>query len=393
MMVTIGTIPARRAEPSVPTVRLWLAVFAGYLALGATLQLLPVWVTGELHRSVVAAGAAVGLAFVATAAGRPVAGAGADRGHPRRLVVVGASAVLTGSVLSALPAGLPSLLVGRVIMGGGEAFLFGAAIPWVLSVCPSDQRGRASGLFGLSMWGGLALGPVCATVVDALSGPRGVWVLVVGLAVASTVLTLVIRSTSMPAAAVIDEPLSLRALVPRSAVLPGAVFGCAGYGYGAVSAGLVLFMLDHHLAGAAALPTFAAAFLGLRTFGSGLVDRFGATVVAACSLACGAAGAVLVSVSTSTASALVATVLMGAGTSLMFPSTVAWSLARRESGSAAGQGAFIGVSSSFWDLGIAAGGVLTGVAIGSAGYSTAWLISAGVFAVACGVAARSIRRA
>lgn len=98
IMVTIGTMSRspRSESRSVPIARLWASVFTGYLALGATLQLLPTWVTGHLHASAVAAGAAVGLTFVATAAMRPVAGVGAGRGHPQRFVLLGGVLVAVG---------------------------------------------------------------------------------------------------------------------------------------------------------------------------------------------------------------------------------------------------------------------------------------------------------
>lgn len=186
--------------------------------------------------------------------------------------------------------GVGPLLLGRVVMGAGEAFLFGAAIPWVLSTCPPARRGRVSGLFGLSMWGGLALGPVGTSVIQGAFGQHQVWLFVVALAVASSCIAVTATFASSTATTAAPSRISLGTLVPRSAVMPGVVFGFAGYGYGAVSAGLVLFMSYHHLASAAALPAFAVAFLGIRTIGSSLVDRHGGPVVAAGSLAVAAAG-------------------------------------------------------------------------------------------------------
>lgn len=97
--------------------------------------------------------------------------------------------------------------------------------------------------------------------------------------------------------------------------------------------------------------------------------------------------------SSSTPPALLGAMLVGAGTSLMFPATVSWSLTRRSTTSAAGHGASIGVSTSFWDLGIAVGGLLTGLTIKAAGYPTTWAVTAGLLAVAASVAAWSARNA
>ncbi|WP_163573475.1 hypothetical protein [Fodinicola feengrottensis] len=64
-----------------PVRRLWLAVLCGYLALGATLQALPAYVPARFGGGAVASGTAVGIAFLATACGRPFAGWLADSGR------------------------------------------------------------------------------------------------------------------------------------------------------------------------------------------------------------------------------------------------------------------------------------------------------------------------
>jgi MFS family permease len=74
--------------------RLWLAVCAGYLALGATLQELPIYVEQHFRADPAVAGLAVGLAFAATAACRPFAGRAADADLSRPVVLAGG--VLTG---------------------------------------------------------------------------------------------------------------------------------------------------------------------------------------------------------------------------------------------------------------------------------------------------------
>jgi MFS family permease len=72
-----------------PVRRLWVAVLCGYLALGATIQVLPQFVITRFHSGSLMAGTAVGIAFLATAAVRPFAGLFADSGRARRTVSFG----------------------------------------------------------------------------------------------------------------------------------------------------------------------------------------------------------------------------------------------------------------------------------------------------------------
>src|SRR3981081_1160132 len=60
-------------------------------------------------------------------------------------------------------------------MGAGEAALFSAALPWVLAGTPAGRGGRVAGWFGLSMWGGLALGPLLAGLGHRWGGAAAGW--------------------------------------------------------------------------------------------------------------------------------------------------------------------------------------------------------------------------
>ena len=67
------------------------------------------------------------------------------------------------------------LVAARLLIGAGEGALFTAAITWVLATAPVERRGRIVGHFGLSMWGGLALGPPLAAALAAATSTTAVW--------------------------------------------------------------------------------------------------------------------------------------------------------------------------------------------------------------------------
>ena len=80
-----------------------------------------------------------------------------------------------GALGQLLAPSLAWLVAARLLIGAGEGALFTAAITWVLATAPPDRRGRIVGHFGLSMWGGLALGPPLAAALAAATSDAVVW--------------------------------------------------------------------------------------------------------------------------------------------------------------------------------------------------------------------------
>jgi MFS family permease len=352
-----------------PVRRLWVAVLCGYLAFGAALQALPSYVPAKFGGGALASGTAVGIAFLATACGRPFAGRLADAGWSRPVVLAGAALTAIGGLGQLLAPDLAVLLVARLVMGAGEAALFSAALPWVLAGTRTARRGRLAGWFGLSMWGGLAGGPVIATLVAA-----NVWWTVVALAGTSMLLVLTTHPDSSH-----REPLtpirSIRDLVPQGVPLPGATIGLAAYCYGTIAALLVLTLRAGGLqVDKVALAVFAATFLIVRFAGSPLVDRYGGRVVAVTTVTLEAAALIGIATAETPTVALGCIAGAGAGLALIYPACVSMTLNRVRN---AQPGVSMGVMTSFWDLGVMAAGPLGGLIAEQTGYRQAFLVAAG----------------
>lgn len=355
----------------------------GYLAFGATLQALPSYVAERYGGGALASGTAVGVAFLATACGRPVAGWLADAGWSRPVVLAGGVLAAVGGLGQLLAPGLVVLLLARLVMGAGEAALFSGALPWVLSGVRVAQRGRLAGWFGLSMWGGLAGGPLIASLV----GDR-VWWTVVGLAALSAVLVSTTRADPRRI-----EPLvrirRIRDLVPVGVPLPGATIGLAAYAYGTVAALLVLRLRDDHIGlDKVALAVFAAAFLVVRFVGSPLVDRYGGRVVVASTIAAEVVALVGLALVNGRTSAVAFTALAGAGLALVYPACVSMTLDRVRG---LRPGVSMGVMTSFWDLGVMVAGPLGGLVAQVLGFPAAFLLAAGATS-ACVVVCLTVPR-
>ncbi|GAB2745796.1 MFS transporter [Kitasatospora kifunensis] len=368
--------------------RLWAAVLFGYLSLGATLQALPTYVVQHFRGGPLIAGTAVGVAFLATACARPFAGRLADAGYARPVVAIGGLLGAVGGVGHLIAPNTWTLMVARLVMGAGEAALFSGAIPWVLADTPPERRGRIAGWFGLSMWSGLALGPVAAVGLHSWQGFSGVWWGVTVFGIVAAGLVLATPREHRAAEGLPAMPRSLREIVPAGASLPGLALGLSSYGYGTVNALLVLYLRHDGIGGeSAALAVFAAGFLLVRALGSPLVDRKGGLAVASGTLVVETVGLILVALAPNSVTALLGTMLAGAGVSLMYPATVALTLHRT---GPLRPGASVGAMTSFWDLGIMVAGPLGGLIAAGSGYPAAFAVAvvttlAGLLVVATGL--------
>ncbi|WP_190276653.1 MFS transporter [Catenulispora acidiphila] len=327
------------------------------------MQELPPFLSAKFHVGPAVTGLVVGAAFAATAAGRPFAGRWGDAGRSRAVVVLGgllASAAGAGTVFAP---DVAVLLLCRLVMGAGEAALFSGALPWVLADVLPEQRGRVAGWFGLSMWGGLTLGPVLAATIGEAANADAVWWTVAALPLVSAVLAATARKPEFVTTKRIPGPL-----VPPGVSLPGSIIGLAAYGYGTLAAVLVL-SLGHSAGKVVALPVFACAFLVVRGFGSPLVDRHGGAVVACVTLVVQAAGLILLAAAPDLVVTLAGAAITGAGLGLIYPATAAMTLGMARAETA---GAAVGAMTSFWDLGILVAGPLSGTIAAAAGFHAAF---------------------
>lgn len=368
------------ATESAPVRRLWAGVLLGYLALGATLQELPGYVVGHFGGSTWTATVVVGIAFAATAVARPLAGRGGDAGHSRAVVLGGGLLVAVGAVGHLVAPSIATLIVARLVMGAGEAALFSAALPWVLVSTPTERRGRATGWFGLSMWTGLAVGPLLAVAAANLAGTTAVWGLVIGL----PVLSVLAICTTRPPARLKNRPpfrpTSWRDIMPAGVGLPGLYLGLGAYGYGTISALLVLYLATSKIGGQDyGLAVFAAGFLIARFIGSPLIDRIGPRAVGRLCVAAAAIGLIALVLATTAPIALASTAVVGVGLSLVYPSATGMALVRTAPNVV---GATAAAATSFWDLGILGAGLISGAVVDQYGYVGAFQVAAAAAIVA-----------
>ncbi len=359
----LARLRAARAERPALTAFLGVfgATFLGFLAIGAVLPVLPQYVRGPVGAGDVAVGVVIGAFALTAFFGRPLGGRIADRRGRKVVHLTGLGICVVAGALLFLPLGVPGLVAARLVLGLGDGWVFTAGVTWIVDLTPAARRGQAIGIFGLAIWGGLAVGAVLGEALRQAAGYDAVW----AFATLAPLLGLVAGSFVRPGDAHLDsEPhtvrgLDLRNLVPRAAWRPGAALALSNAGYGTMSAFVVLLLRDRGVGhGATAFTLFAVSVVLTRVVLGGLPDRVGPRRTAVCAGTVQAAGMVLLGSAHTWPAAAAGAVVMGAGTSLVFPS-LALMVVRRTGDEQ--RGAALGGFTAFFDLGFGLGAPLAGI--------------------------------
>lgn len=366
------------ALPRLAVMGIFGGLFAGYMGLAAVIPVLPSFV----RQTYAAGNLAVGLAVTATGITallvRPVAGELADRYGHRFVMQAGALIVAAGGVLYFLPIGLTGLVAVRLLLGVGEASLFTAGAVWTVTLAPHNRRGQLIGLYGVSMWGGISAGTFLGATLQHF-GYAAVW----GFSVAAPLAALLLV-TLVPAADHAAPQSRAGGLFLRPALVPGAALGLASAGYAGLAAFVVLHLQARGIqSGFVVLGGFSVVYAGTRLFIGHLPDQLGPRRVVTWSGIGEAIGLLIIAVAPNLPVALLGSLVMGVGFSLLHPSLalMVMNLTDRSK-----QGAAIGAYTSFWDLGVSIWGPVTGAIATGFGYPAVFVVCAACAGAAVAVA-------
>ena len=348
------------------------ATFITFLGVGAVVPALPRYVTGPLGAGEIAVGIVMGsFAFTAVVL-RPVGGRLSDRRGRRTVAVTGATLTAIAGCIYLLPLDIPGLILARLILGVGEGWLYTASAAWVVDVTPEERRGETIGIFGMSIWLGLSLGPPIGEALRAIGGYDLVWAFA---AVAPAIGAVIAYRTpedklALPRA----DSTEHQDLLPRGALLPGLALGCAVIGFAAMQGFVILMLEDRNVAhGATVFTAFAVAVAVTRFVLSWLPDRIGAERTAAIAAVGHATGLSILALAHSLPVALGAAVVQGVGYSLLFPALALLAVQRVDEQS---HGAALGFFTAFFDAGMGLGAPLAGAMAVVLGYTGMFLIAA-----------------
>jgi MFS family permease len=341
----------------------------GFGAIGSVLPVLPIYIRGPLGEGNVAVGVVVGCYAVSGLLLRPLAGRFADRRGRKPTALVGGLLLSAGGFLYLPHLGVAGLVLARLVLGLGEGVTYTASSAWIVDPVPPERRGRLLGLFGIAVWGGLAIGPLFGALIHELAGYTAVWLFAAMLPLAGVLAGLRVADPFVPLAHAEPHPL-----IAREALRPGLAIAFAGVGYATVASFVVLLLESRGIdGGAAVFAAFAGAIVLGRLLIGGLPDRFGPAPVAIGATLTEAAGLLAIAVSPTLPLALAGGLLMGAGFSLLNPSLMMIAIAEVHE---TARGSALGTFTACFDGGVGLGAPLAGAAAALSSYEGAFVLAA-----------------
>jgi len=360
-------------RPGVAFAGVFAVTFAGLFAVGAVLPVLPRYVHGPLDAGNVAVGIVVGSYAITGLLLRPFAGRLADHRGRKPTVLIGSFLVALGGFMYLLPLGVPGLIAARLVLGAGEGAVFTASSAWVVDLAPPNRRGRVIGLYGLSVWAGLSIGPLFGELILNASSYTVVWLFAGIVPLLGALLATRLPDPFHPAPNLEEEH---HALIEREAIRPGLALALASIGYATVAAFVVLHLDARGVGhGATVFGAFATMVVLTRLIGGDLPDRVGPARVAAVAAVVEAIGLITIGVAQSLPVALAGALAMGAAFSLLYPSLSLIVVSRV---SETRRGAALGTFTAFFDAGVGLGAPLAGLAAAIVSYEGAFLLSAAI---------------
>lgn len=373
----------RSARPRLVTPAFLAVAFttlAYFVADGMTIPVTPLFVRGPLGGNEVGVGLAVGVFAVSAIVLRPWAGRFADRHGRRPLLVAGAALFAMGMLGHLLATTLPMLMAMRLVLGAGEALVFVAALAAISDLAPDERRGEAISFFSLSLYLGLAIGPL---ISEALLGADRFWAVWIAAALlaglASAVALRVPETRTSVDSSGAAPPMTRRGLwryVHPAGVLPGLVLLTSTVGMGGFFAFVPLHARDLGLGGSSLVfLLFAGIVIAFRSLAPWIPDRLGARRAARVALSLEVVGLAVMALWAHPAGLFLGSAIFACGVSFAFPalSTMAVAAAPR-----AERGAVLGTFSSALDLAFGVGPVGLGAVATLYGFTGAFLAAAAV---------------
>ena len=348
---------------------LFAITFLGMLAIGATLPVLPVYVRGPIGSGDVAVGFVTGAFAITGLMFRPLGGYLADIRGRRLIVVIGAVLMGLAGFMYFIPAGIPGLIAARLVLGAGEAMVYAGGAAWVFDLAPTERQGRLIGIYGLSVWAGLALGAPIGEILLNVASFEVVWLFAAAAPLAAAAIAARIPENYRAA-----KSTGSHALVVREALIPGTGLALGTVGFTTLGAFIVLHLDDLEIGhGAEVFTAFAASVVIVRLVGGGLPDRFGGGPIAVAAGVVSAIGLVIIAAAQTLELVLIGAVVLGAAFSLMFPALALLVVSRAPKER---RGLAVGTFTAFFDISVGIATPIAGAIAALSGYPAAFLFAA-----------------
>jgi MFS family permease len=275
---------------------------------------------------------------------------------------------------------LPMLIGMRLVLGAGEALVFVAALAAISDLAPDERRGEAISFFSLSLYLGLAIGPLIAEVLLGRDRFWAVWIGAALLAGLASGVALRVPETRVGADLSPTPPPTARGglwrYVHPAGILPGLVLLTSTVGMGGFFAFVPLYARDLGLDGSGfVFLLFAGIVVAFRSLAPWIPDRLGPWRAASVALSFETVGLALIALWAQPVGLFVGSAVFAFGVSFAFPALSAMAVAAVPR---AERGAVLGTFSSALDLAFGVGPVALGAVATLFGFAGAFLAAGAI---------------
>jgi MFS family permease len=370
---TPPTKPSRLFTPAF--VALSMAELAYFTAAGLTIPVTPLFAHGPLGADAVGVGLAVGAFSITALVLRPYAGRLSDRVGRRPLLIGGALAFAAVLAAHAVVDTLPALIGLRLLLGVAEAFFFVAGFAAVADLAPPGRAGEALSFNSLSLYLGIAIGPLVGQLLLDGAGYLAAWLGGAMLAVVAAGLAWRIPETASPATAdAAPTPFFQRAALAPSVALFTGIVGMGGF-FAFVTIHAVDGLGFAHASGVLFL--FGLIVVVTRVAFARLPDRVPPFRLGSVALTLISTGLIVASLAASMLGLLIGAAVIAIGVAFLTPAFFAAVFARVDPSE---RGSASGMASLFIDLGFGGGPMALGLVAGTFGIPAAFAFAAAIAA-------------
>ncbi|WP_035446284.1 MFS transporter [Bacillus sp. UNC41MFS5] len=348
-----------------------LSNFFLFLTFYVLLVTLPIYAIQEFHSNASQAGLMTTVFLISAIISRPLAGQWLEKAGHRKVLLTALIIFSGASLLYFFPKTIVGFLAIRLLHGVGFGMATTAAGAIVADLIPISRRGEGMGYFIMSTNMAMVLGPFVGLTAIQQWGPEALFIISVIVAVGALVtgLSVKVKETEETVHPAVQSAFSIKSLIEPSAV-PIAIVGCfLAIVYSALLSFVSVFATEIHLAAVSSLffVVYAIVLLISRPFTGKWLDLYGPNVIVFPCIVLFAIGMFVLSQSGSVVSFLLSAGMIGLGWGTLFPTfqTIAiQDAAPRKRGLATAT--FL----SIYDIGIALGSFVVGLAAAKMDYSS-----------------------
>lgn len=369
-------------------IALLLAELAYFTAAGMEIPLAPLFASRMLGADEVGVGIAVGALALTALFLRPIAGRASDRRGRRPLLIGGALLYAAATAAHAVAPDLTVMVGLRLVLGVAEAFFFVAGFSALADLAPPGRTGEALSFNSLSLYLGVALGPLVGQALLGIGGFTLAWMGAAGLALLAALLATRIPETREVSATddVPAVPFIHRASIgPGLGLLSGIAAMAGFFAFVALHAEEIGFA-DWSLI----LLEFGAIVVLTRIVFAKLPDRVAPYRLGSAALALTGAGIAVVALVPDSLGLFVGAGILAVGVAFTTPAFFSAALVHV---SPHERGAAMGTLSVSIDLAFGAGPMVFGLVAAAGGIPAAFLAGAGLAAAGAIGTIIAIRRA